>query len=202
MSDHPLPAGEFSAWVEQMHAAMRGEQVADVPCGGCAACCRSSQFVHIGPDEADTLAHVPAALLVPAPGLPHGHVVLGYDEHGCCPMLVDDRCSIYAHRPRTCRTYDCRVFPAADVEPDDRPLIAERAGRWKFEYADDASRDRHAAVGAAAAYIRSHDGLDLGASDNATRLAVAAVQVQGLFHGSSPAPEDVRVELRRWARRD
>ena len=27
-------------------------------------------------------------------------------------MLAEDGCSIYAHRPRACRTYDCRVFPA------------------------------------------------------------------------------------------
>ena len=37
----------------------------DVPCNGCTACCRSSQFVHVGPDEADTLAHIPAELLFP-----------------------------------------------------------------------------------------------------------------------------------------
>ena len=34
----------------------------------CTACCTSSQFVHIEPDETDTLAHIPAALRFPAPG--------------------------------------------------------------------------------------------------------------------------------------
>ena len=74
-------------WLAGMERALRGEQASDVPCDGCTACCTSSQFVHIGPDETDTLAHIPAALLFPAPRLPDGHVLLGYDEHGHCPML-------------------------------------------------------------------------------------------------------------------
>ena len=109
-------AGDFSAWLDEMLGALRGERAADVPCAGCTACCTSSQFVHIEPDETDTLAHIPPELLFPAPLAPRGHVVLGYDERGHCPMLVDDQCSIYEHRPRTCRTYDCRVFPAAGIE--------------------------------------------------------------------------------------
>jgi Fe-S-cluster containining protein len=110
-----LAAGDFGAWVVQMQQALRGEQESDVPCNGCTACCSSSQFVHIGPDETDTLAHIPSGLLFPAPRLPRGHMVLGYDEHGRCPMLADNGCSIYEHRPITCRTYDCRIFPASDV---------------------------------------------------------------------------------------
>ncbi|HET7720760.1 MAG TPA: YkgJ family cysteine cluster protein, partial [Acidimicrobiales bacterium] len=102
---HTLPAGRFSTWLVRIGV--------DVPCGTCTACCTSSQFVHIGPDERDTLSRIPKALLFPAPGQPKGHVVMGYDERGHCPMFVDGACSIYEHRPRTCRTYDCRVFPAA-----------------------------------------------------------------------------------------
>ena len=127
--ERDLAAGDFSSWVLEMQAALRGERGSDVPCGGCTACCTSSQFVPIGPDETETLAHIPAELLFPAPRLPRGHVLLGYDERGHCPMLIDGGCSIYEHRPRTCRTYDCRVFPAAGVEVDDREkgLLAQRA---------------------------------------------------------------------------
>ena len=89
---------------------LAGDAESVVPCDGCTACCRSAQFVTIGPEESDTLAHVPPALLFPAPGASAGTLLLGYDERGHCPMLVDDRCSIYDHRPRACRTYDCRVF--------------------------------------------------------------------------------------------
>ncbi|MDQ3896986.1 MAG: hypothetical protein M3326_07025, partial [Actinomycetota bacterium] len=80
-----LPAGDFSSWLVEMRGALRGENPATVPCGGCTACCRSSKFIHIGPDETDTLAHIPPELVFPAPR-PRGHFVLGYDEHGHCPM--------------------------------------------------------------------------------------------------------------------
>ena len=135
MEDAPLPAGPLSAWLDGMQRALRDGDAADVPCGDCTACCTSSQFVHIAPDETDTLASIPVALLFPAPGAPPGHVVLGYDEHGRCPMLVDARCSIYEHRPRTCRTYDCRIFAATGVEVDEPALvdIGRRARRWRFD---------------------------------------------------------------------
>ena len=167
--DGELAAGDFSPWLSAMQAAVRGERDADVPCDGCTACCTSSHFVHIEPDETDTLAHIPPPLLFPAPRLPRGHVLLGYDEHGRCPMLVDGRCSIYEHRPRTCRTYDCRIFPAAGVEAD-QPAIAQRARRWRFTYAGPDDRDRHDTVRAAAVAIRRRDG-----QATATEVAVRAV---------------------------
>lgn len=170
----PLAAGDFSSWLVEIRRAMRGEQDADVPCGGCTACCTASQFVHIGPDETDTLAHIPSALLFPAPRMPRGHVLLGYDEHGCCPMLVDGACSIYEHRPRTCRTYDCRVFTAAGIEPeDDKPLIARRVRRWRFSYEDPAGSAEHAAVRAAARAIQGRGDHDRPVT--ATQVAVRAV---------------------------
>jgi Fe-S-cluster containining protein len=125
-------------WLDALQS---GREMA-VPCDGCVACCTSSQFVHIEPDETDALAHVPAELRFPAPGLPKGHVVLGYDEQGCCPMLVDGVCSIYEHRPRACRAYDCRVFAATGVEPDEsQPAIAARVREWRFEVDDEARWD-------------------------------------------------------------
>ena len=130
----PLDAGDLRAWLDELRAALRGEGDARVPCAGCTACCEASQFVHVAPDETDALAHIPRALLFPAPGAPAGHLVMGYDEHGRCPMLRADGCSIYEHRPRTCRTYDCRVFAATGVVPTGRgqEAIATRAARWRF----------------------------------------------------------------------
>jgi Fe-S-cluster containining protein len=144
MSD-ALPAGEFGAWERAFRRALDEGGTSDVPCAGCTACCRSSQFVHVDPDEIDTLAHIPSELLVPAPNLPRGHMVMGYDERGHCPMLGDDGCSIYEHRPRTCRTYDCRVFAATGVEPAS-DAIAERVSRWEFSYANSDARARHNAL--------------------------------------------------------
>ena len=154
-----------------MLGAIRGERDADVPCGECTACCESAQFVHISPDETDALAHIPRALLFPAPRLPRGHVLLGYDEHGRCPMLVDGGCSIYEHRPRTCRTYDCRVFTAAGVTPDDKPAVAVRVRRWRFRYPTAADEQAHTATRQHAEQLA--DGPD--APFTPTQLAVAAV---------------------------
>lgn len=131
----------LTEWFDEFER-MVGDEASDmqVPCGACTACCTSSQFVHIEPDETDTLAHVPSALRFPAPGLPKGHVVMGYDERGHCPMLVDGACSIYEHRPRTCRTYDCRIFAVTGVEPD-QPAIATRVRDWSFDVDDRATWD-------------------------------------------------------------
>lgn len=175
-----LPAGDFSSWLQEVQGAIRGEGTARVPCGDCTACCTSGQFVHIGPDETDTLAHIPRQLLFPAPGLPRGHVLLGYDERGRCPMLVDDRCSIYEHRPRTCRTYDCRIFPATGVDDDDNPLIAAQARRWRFDLSTDPARAAHQALRAAA---KSLDG-----ERNPTRRAVVAVEIHEAFLPTGEPP--------------
>jgi Fe-S-cluster containining protein len=173
-SDEELPAGEFAAWLAEMQAAMRGEGIANVPCDGCTACCTASQFVHIGPDEAGTLSHIPPELLFPAPGLPPGHVVLGYDERGHCPLLADGKCSIYAHRPRTCRTYDCRIFAATgiDVDRDDssKTLIGRQARRWKFCFRDAAAREQYEAVRSNAKATASNT------AANATQRAVQVIR--------------------------
>lgn len=132
-------AGRFSTWLDTTRAGLDSPIEADVPCGSCVGCCSSSQFVHVGLDEIDALAHIPAELLFDAPGAPGK--LMGYDEHGRCPMLTDSGCSIYDHRPQTCRTYDCRIFEAAGVSAD-QPLIRERSDRWRFEVADDAEQAR------------------------------------------------------------
>jgi len=181
-----LPAGDFSTWLGGTGRAIAGASDADVPCGTCTACCTSSQFVHIGPDETDTLARIPKALLFPAPLLPRGHVLLGYDERGHCPMLVENQCSIYEHRPRTCRAYDCRVFPAAGLTLDDdesKGRIAAQVRRWDFGYPDDANRVEQEAVRAAAVFLDGRrDELPAGAvPTSATQLAVLAIEVHGVF---------------------
>jgi Fe-S-cluster containining protein len=182
--ESPIAAGSFGAWTQELAAAIRGEGEADVACGTCTACCRSAQFILIGPDETDALAHIAADLLFAAPRMPKGHVLMGYDEHGRCPMLSDTGCTIYEHRPRTCRTYDCRVFPAAGVFPDEpeKADIATRSRRWEFSYADPADRQLHADVQAEAA------GLAVSApTAPATHLAVEAIRV--VLTRRAPNPE-------------
>ncbi|MBA2279837.1 MAG: YkgJ family cysteine cluster protein [Acidimicrobiia bacterium] len=203
--DGPIPAGPFADWLAGIEQALDGGTGSDVPCGPCTACCSSSQFVHIAPDETDALAHIPAALLFPAPMLPRGHVVLGYDEHGCCPMLADGACSIYEHRPRTCRTYDCRIFTAAGVEVDgaEQPGVARRVRRWRFDHPGPADQAAHDAVRSAARFALEHaDELPPDARPaNPVQRAVLAIRIHRAFSepGGGPDPEAVRVELvRRW----
>jgi hypothetical protein len=199
-----LLAGDFSAWLVETQAAIRGERASDVPCGTCTACCTSSQFIHIGPDEVDTLAHIPNDMLFPAPRMPRGHVLMGYDERGHCPMLVDNQCTIYEHRPRTCRTYDCRVFPASGLVPDvDKIAIANQVTRWRFTYPTDDDRTRHRAVRTAAHYLREHPEASPGGASpqSATQRAVQAIEAYAMFlDGGQPAPATVRVELTRRSR--
>jgi Fe-S-cluster containining protein len=212
--DAPLAAGEFGTWLTSTRAALRGDGDSEVPCGDCAACCTSSQFVLVEPDEADTKAHIPAQLLFPAPRRPKGYLLLGYDERGHCPMLVDVRCSIYEHRPRACRVYDCRIFVATGVpEPQEHAVeIGRRARRWQFDYATDDDRARHDTLKAAARYLADHAnalGDDALATDS-TRRAVVTLELHDLLVGADgetgrPArcevtPHEVRAELSRHRR--
>jgi hypothetical protein len=200
-----LPAGAFAEWVVHARDSIRSGATSDVPCGSCTACCRSAQFVHVGPDETDALAHIPAELLVPAPGRPAGHLLLGYDAQGRCPMLTERGCSIYDHRPRACRAYDCRVFAAADVDPadDGKGLIAERTRRWRFDEPTQEDQTRRRAVRSAAQVLLGlPEVLPRGAT--ATTRAVMAVDVHGAFLRRTddgrlvavePTPERVAQEL-------
>ncbi len=184
LPDQDLPAGDFSTWLEGARISLREETVADVPCGECVACCASSHFVHVRPEETGALARIPRELLFRAPGLPRGNVLMGYDEEGHCPMLTSARCSIYDCRPLTCRTYDCRVFAAAAIAAD-KPEITARARRWEFGYAGRDDRDRHAAVRAAAAFLQAHaDGFPAAAAlRDPVRVAILALKVYEVFVG-------------------
>lgn len=114
---------------------------------------------------------------------------MGYDEEGHCPMFRDGACSIYEHRPRTCRTYDCRVFPAAALEPDGRPRITDRVRLWRFDVSGPDDPALQSAVRAAAAYLRAHAGaLPPGAVPaNPTQLAYLAVRIRDVFLERSAA---------------
>jgi hypothetical protein len=180
----PLDAGRFSTWLDGFAAALDGTGDADVPCDGCTACCESRQFVLVAPDEVDTLAHIPAELLFPAPGMPPGHRVMGYDQRGRCPMLGRGGCTIYEHRPRTCRTYDCRVFAAAGVDADsDQVLLAERVRRWRFDHRSVDDRRLHDAVQSAASALAA-EGFR---SPRVTGLAVRAVEI--VLRSTTARPE-------------
>ncbi|MEZ5233771.1 MAG: YkgJ family cysteine cluster protein [Acidimicrobiia bacterium] len=202
-------------WLTALDDALAGAGSLDVPCGTCVACCSSWQFVHIEPDETATLAAIPRALRFAAPGLPAGHVVLPHDDRGRCPMLGPHGCTIYAVRPRTCRAYDCRVFPATGLtsllatEPD-KAAIAARAAEWEAPHGDhgddgeDGARaddTERATLRRAGAYLRDHPEVFTDAGRHppaATGLAILAVRARRAFASDRPpTPEEVRAELQR-----
>jgi hypothetical protein len=81
-----------------------------VPCNGCNACCYHSHIdVDPAKERAEDLAHLE---LVP---YPTGGLALRKREDGACFHLGPSGCTVYAHRPRACRCYDCRVYSAIGV---------------------------------------------------------------------------------------
>jgi uncharacterized protein len=182
---HDLPAGDFSSWLRHTLQALKNETGTDVTCGNCTACCTSSYFIHIKPEETQTLKRINKKILFAAPGLPKGNMLLGYDKDGRCPMLIDNNCSIYEDRPLTCRNYDCRVFAAAGIAAgdDDKALIYERVRQWKFSFPGKRDRDEYSAVQAAVLFLREHaDCFPAGVVPrNPSLLAILAIKVYEVF---------------------
>jgi Fe-S-cluster containining protein len=181
-----VPAGKFSEWLHGTEASLEsGKGEVDVPCGACRGCCRSSMFIHIKPEETQTIQRIPCALLFPAPGLPKGHVLMGYNDKGHCPMLVDNECSIYEYRPQTCRDYDCRVFAATGVPVDQQTQaeIANRVKAWVFHYESEESREEHVILKEAAAFLQKNRDLFPQGSlpSYPVQLAALAVRIYRLF---------------------
>ena len=179
------PAGSFAEWRAHLLQALAEGSGTDVPCGSCTGCCRGSFFIHIGPDESETLKHIPKALLFPAPGLPAGHVLMGYNEHGACPMLRTEGCTIYAHRPRTCRLFDCRAFAAAGFGASEgiSPPVMERVSKWTFDAQDEDGLRALEAVRRAGRFIlaqRDHFPLPH-RPRGATEMALMALRVHECF---------------------
>ena len=179
-----IPAGGFSTWLRRTKNALMKNEGANVPCGECTACCTSSYFIHIKPDETQTLARIPEELLFPAPGLPDGNVLLGYDENGRCPMFVDRKCSIYDHRPQTCRTFDCRIFPATGFPAgEDKQLISRQARRWKFDFPTTKDHKQFSCLQSTAKFLSEQtECFPAGfVPGNTTQQAVLAIKVYDVF---------------------
>ena len=82
----------------------RGERpTTNVACNGCTACCYYHQ-VDFDPvkERTEDLAHLETV------GIEGGRVRLKKRDDGACIHLGDEGCTVYAHRPRPCRSYDCR----------------------------------------------------------------------------------------------
>ena len=127
-----------------------------MPCGDCTGCCTSAYSIEVRPTDAAALERIPAKSLFRALGSATGNWTVRPDADGTCPMLSCAKCSIYTQRPQTCLDYDCRVFAAAGIAAggEDKAVINRRVREWRFRFASDADRQAHAAIRAAAAFIR------------------------------------------------
>jgi Fe-S-cluster containining protein len=173
-------AGGFADWIVAMQAGMRTGEGIDVPCGDCIACCTSAQTIVIEPDE---LADLPAHAVV---ARPDGERALAVDPTGTCVLMVGGRCTAYDRRPRRCRTYDCRIFPATGLVPeDDKPAIAARAAAWRFREDRPQDRARRSATRLAVVALAT---VQLGGrATSSTQRAAAAVAVHDEFLADSPS---------------
>jgi uncharacterized protein len=181
--ESPLEAGRFSVWFRAIRSSLNKRSAMKVPCGTCDACCRSSRFVHVGRSEKRSLEHIPHRLLFPAPFLPEGTMVLGYDQMGRCPMLSDDGCSIYTHRPMTCRSFDCRILAACEIGLEAENPIARQARRWRFQHPSKRDQRLIAATRSAARFLKDHAKdfpIDTVSGDE-VQVAATAIRISGIF---------------------
>ncbi len=177
---------KFSIWLKEFTGALKGINDGSVPCGECVGCCTSSYFIHIKPTDRESIKHIPRELMFPAPGLPKGHYLLGYDDKGHCPMFKGGRCSIYSYRPETCRQYDCRIYPATGIFPDnEKPEILRKAKGWNFDVSSSEDIEAIEAVRASSQFIEKyHDHFPKEfIPRNSPQQAVLAIRIHSEFIG-------------------
>ncbi|HKM61362.1 MAG TPA: YkgJ family cysteine cluster protein [Acidisphaera sp.] len=119
-------AGDPEDFVRELHEHAEGKlRAMRTPCAGCSACCYS-KVVAVRPDEErpEDLAHLdmqPAA---------DGTLRLRKRDDGACVHLGETGCTVYDHRPRGCRAYDCRGM--ALVGLIDSFDAGRRSPSWTF----------------------------------------------------------------------
>lgn len=193
----PADAGSFGDWLSTMRAVLRGEAVADVPCGDCIGCCVSSYPIPLRPEDVRARAEVPEQFLL-GNAAPGERWLMGFREDGRCPFMDQGRCGIYDGRPQTCRDYDCRLYAAAGLVPDgNRVVIEQRVGEWRFSFSSAAELAQAEAVRRAAQFIRDNAVLFPPGmrARSATAAAVLAVKTYPVFlagQGLSGPEETVR----------
>lgn len=194
----PLPAGDFSTWLRDMRTALASRGGMDVACGDCRGCCTSSYYVKVRADETAALQRIGATNLEPGPPGDPGSRLLGFGSNGHCRMLVERACSIYQDRPETCRSYDCRVYAAAEMNAGEgRTEINERIGRWRFSFSQERDRAEQRAVAAAARYLRQHPVRFRGGHvpSRPSEIAVLAVKAYAVFLDPPAGDAAIRAAL-------
>lgn len=179
-----VAAGPFSVWLRNMRRSLKGNEGMDVPCGDCVGCCVSGYSLQLRPEDHQAAARIPATFIVSAAGFAKGNLTVRALENGLCPMLDDGKCSIYSVRPQTCLDYDCRIFAAAGIDAggEDKVVINKRVREWRFSYPVRSDELEHAAVRAAAAFIRDYrDSFTVRVPAGPMGIAVFAIKAYEVF---------------------
>jgi len=72
-------------------------------------------------------------------------------------MFSQGKCSIYLHRPETCKQYDCRVLAAAGAPTvAESKAIANRVAAWEFQYTSPASKIKQEAIELAVEFLTTY----------------------------------------------
>lgn len=80
--------------------------LSDVPCGSCVDCC-SNLSPYLTEEELMSGQYVYSFMKVD--GCDRPVVAIPKAEHGGCMYLINQKCSIYERRPKSCRQFDCRT---------------------------------------------------------------------------------------------
>ena len=81
---------------------------ANVPCGGCRACCRNDRII-LHPEHGDD----PASFEIEPTWNPLTNrpaLMLKHKPNGDCIYLGEEGCTIHDRAPAICREFDCRRF--------------------------------------------------------------------------------------------
>lgn len=184
LSESTVAAGPFSAWLRAMRRSLLGNEGMDVPCGDCVGCCVSGYSLQLRPEDHQAAARIPATFMVRAAGFAKENVTVAALPNGLCPMLDDGKCSIYSVRPQTCLDYDCRIFAAAGIVAggEDKAVINKRVLEWRFSYPERTDELEHAAVRAAATFIRERrDSFTVRVPAGPMGIAVFAIKAYPVF---------------------
>jgi Fe-S-cluster containining protein len=121
------PSGSVTTFLRFWNKRLENGRV-DVPCGQCTACCRSPR---VQADlTVDELAAFPDAVHHPELMGSATKWALPKRDDGSCKYLIDDKCSIYNRRPRSCRMYDCRIHLLMGVMDGDDQIMVEAMKQW------------------------------------------------------------------------
>lgn len=104
-----------------------------VNCRSCRACCVDFADTPVLPFESGDGLDIEVR---------DGKRFLRKKANGECIHLQDGGCSVYEHRPSTCRVFDCRDFAVEKLTNPNLPRLNEAIAQWAVSDGTPEGRDR------------------------------------------------------------